>query len=133
MPTMVDSCVILDVITKDPHWFEWSSSTVSQALEEEKLVVNPVVYAEVSVRYLDIREVEAALPATLFEFQPITREAAFLAGKCFARYRKRGGTKTSPLPDFFIGAHAALSGYTLITRDPRRFREYFPKLKIVCP
>lgn len=130
---MVDSCVILDVITKDPHWFEWSSSTVSHALEEEKLVVNPVVYAEVSVRYLDIREVEAALPATLFEFQPITREAAFLAGKCFARYRKRGGTRTSPLPDFFIGAHAALSGYALITRDPRRFREYFPKLEIVCP
>lgn len=134
MPTLlVDSNVLLDVMTEDPRWFSWSARALEQAADRFRLVINPVAYAEVSVRYGRIEDVDAALPSAMIHREPIPFEAAFLAGKCFLSYRQRGGTKLSPLPDFFIGAHAAVAGYGLITRDSARYRTYFPKLSLVAP
>ncbi len=133
MQMMVDSCVILDVITHDPKWYGWSTKTIERAMASDLIAFNAVIFAEVSVRFDSIDDFEMLFPRTLFEYHPIPREAAFLAGKCFARYRRRGGQRTVPLPDFFIGAHAMVLGVPLATRDPRRFREYFPKLEILCP
>jgi hypothetical protein len=106
---------------------------VEETADQFRLVINPIIYAEVSIRYSRIEDVEAALPTTMVEREAIPYEAAFLAGKVFLRYRRNGGTRTSPLPDFFIGAHAAVAGYRLLTRDPARFRSYFPKLSLIAP
>ncbi len=130
---LVDSNVILDVLTEDPSWLEWSRRTIDQHVEDHMLAIDPVIYAEVSVRFERIEDLERALPEETFERKAIPWEAAFLAGKCFAAYRRRGGVRRSPLPDFFIGAHAAVEGMTLITRDPARYRTYFPKLDLVAP
>ena len=130
---MIDSNVLLDVMTEDPRWFAWSALALEQAADRFRLVINPVVYAEVSVRYARIEDVDAALPRAMIDREPIPFEAAFLAGKCFLAYRRRGGTKLSPLSDFFIGAHAAVAGYQLITRDAGRYRTYFPKLPLLAP
>ena len=129
---LVDSSVLLDVITQDPKWFEWSSTTLASYAEGHALSVDPMIYAEVSIRFDRIEELEAVLSAASIERRPIPWEAAFLAGKCFAKYRKRGGTKRSPLPDFFIGAHAAVSGMVLLTRDATRYRTYFPSVEVVA-
>jgi predicted nucleic acid-binding protein len=131
--TLVDTNVIFDFLSQDDEWFDWSAAMISDAAERGDVVVNPIVYAELSVRYLRIEDVELALPAEYFVRAPLPWEAAFLAAKCFERYREHGGSRRSPLPDFFIGAHAAVSGLTLLTRDPRRYRTYFPKLTIVAP
>lgn len=130
---MVDSNVLLDVMTEDPVWCEWSSESLSRAAESSRLVINPIVFAEVSVRFSRIEQLDAVLPRDLYEREAIPFEAAFLAGKSFVSYRKRGGTKRSPLPDFFIGAHAAVAGYRLITRDAARYRTYFPRLALIAP
>ena len=130
---MVDSNVILDVLTEDPRWLEWSRRTMERYTEDNPLVMNPVIYAEVSVHFESIEELEQALPEAMFERRRIPREAAFLAGKCFVQYRRRGGIRRSPLPDFFIGAHATVEGLQLITRDAARYRTYFPKLQVVAP
>jgi len=130
---LVDSNVILDIFSEDPEWFEWSSTTLAEATEESRLVVNPIVYSEVSVRFSRIEDLDVALPRDRFIREPIPFEAAFLAGKAFVQYRRRGGTRASPLPDFFIGAHAAVAGYRLLTRDPYRVRLYFPKLELITP
>jgi len=130
---LVDSNVLLDLMTEDPQWLAWSAAALEQAADRLRLVINPIVYAEVSVRYSRIEELEAALPRTMLDREPIPYEAAFLAGKVFLIYRRRGGPKRSPLPDFFIGAHAAVSGYQLLTRDPARYRSYFPKLSLIAP
>ena len=132
-PVLVDSNVILDVATDDPTWGEWSAAALEQAADEAILVVNPLVYAEVSIGFERIEELEEALPAALFRRDPLPWEAAFLAGKCFARYRRGGGAKRAPLPDFYIGAHAAVAGFRLLTRDARRYRTYFPGLQIIAP
>lgn len=131
--TLVDTNVLFDVLNEDDEWFDWSAAMVTEAAERGALVINPVIYAEVSVRYERIDELEEALPHQHFVRASIPWEAAFLAGKCFVRYRESGGTKMAPLPDFFIGAHAAVTGMTLLTRDARRYRTYFPKLQIVAP
>jgi predicted nucleic acid-binding protein len=133
MAALVDSCVLLDVLTEDPKWFAWSSDALSQQAETGSLVVNPVIYAEVSVRFQRIEELESVLTRDVFEYRPIPREAAFLAGKCFLRYRRRGGARTMPLPDFLIGAHAAVERLPLLTRDPARFRTYFPTVALISP
>jgi predicted nucleic acid-binding protein len=133
MAVLVDSNVILDVMTEDPIWMDWSSKALSKAADEGRLVINPVIYAEVSVRYTRIEALELAFASGLFDREPLPFEAAFLAGKVFLNYRHRGGTQPSTLPDFFIGAHAAVAGYGLLTRDSRRFRTYFPKLSIIGP
>jgi len=120
-------------MTIDPIWFEWSENAVEEAAESHRLVINQIIYAEISIRFSSIEELEEALPSALVQREQIPFEAAFLAGKCFADYRRRGGSKASALPDFFIGAHAAVSGYRLITRDVSRFKTYFPKLDVVSP
>ncbi len=130
--TLVDSSVLLDVVTEDPTWFEWSSRTLAEVAESSRLAINVVVFAEVSVGYAQIEEIEAALPAELTK-EAITDEMAFLAGKAYGAYRRRGGVKLSPLPDFFIGAHAAVAGYRLITRDPIRVRTFFPQVRLITP
>ena len=131
--TLVDSCVLLDVFTEDPDWFAWSSSALAEAADKGVLAINPIIYAEISIGFERIEDLEAALPADFVELYPIPREAAFLAGKCFLQYRHRGGTRTAPLPDFLIGAHAAVGGMPLITRDTARFRGYFPSIKLIHP
>lgn len=129
----IDSNILLDVLTEDPKWFDWSSAALAAAADRNRLVINAVVYAEVSVRFSRIEDLEAALPAQLIEREAIPFEAAFLAGKCFQTYRRRGGVRTTPLPDFFIGAHAAVAGYDLMTRDVGRYKTYFPRLTILYP
>lgn len=133
MPVMVDSCVFLDIFTRDPRWYEWSSKTLAETANKDSIVLNAVIYGEVSIRFEKIEALESLLPSDLFEYRPIPREAAFLAGKCFVRYRRRGGRRALPLPDFFIGAHAAVSGLSLVTRDAKRFKDYFPKLNLISP
>jgi len=133
MEILVDSNVILDVFTNDEKWFQWSSQTLSRYADDHILVINPIIYAEISVRFDNIEDLEDALPNKFFSRRQIPWEAAFLAGKCFLRYRKMGGKKRSPLPDFYIGAHAAIAGMALLTRDVSRYRTYFPKLKLISP
>jgi predicted nucleic acid-binding protein len=131
--TLVDTNVIVDYLDRDSDWTDWAAAMLMQAAESGALVINPIIYAEVSVEYDLIDEVEDALPHDYFVRAPLPWEAAFLAGKCFDQYRRRGGTRRSPLPDFYIGAHAAVMGLTLLTRDARRYRTYFPKLTIIAP
>jgi predicted nucleic acid-binding protein len=130
---LVDSNIILDIVTEDHRWFEWSSATLSRLVEKHALAINPIIYAEVSIGFERIEEMEAILPTDYFRRLPLPWEAAFLAGKCFQRYRRKGGEKRSPLPDFFIGAHAAVAGMALLTRDWARYKTYFPKLQIIRP
>lgn len=130
--TMIDSCVLLDIATDDPSWAQWSSDAVSRAMDEGGAVINPLIYAEVSVGYDSLESLEAALTPEIAR-DPLPYEAAFLAGKAFMAYRHRGGTKRSPLPDFYIGAHAAVRSYRLLTRDAARFRTYFSGLDVIAP
>jgi predicted nucleic acid-binding protein len=130
---LVDTNVLLDVLTDDPVFGPWSSKMLARAADESILVINPVIYAEVSVKYDSVEDLDEVLPASQFRRDPLPYDAAFLAGKVFAAYRRRGGTRQSPLPDFFIGAHAAIAGLRLLTRDARRFRTYFPTLQILSP
>jgi hypothetical protein len=130
---LVDSNAILDVLTEDPKWFRWSSEALARCADDSGLVINPIVYAEVSIGFDRIEDVESALPQDVFVRSPLPWDAGFLAGKCFLAYRRRGGEKRSPLPDFYVGAHAAVSGLSLLTRDPSRYRTYFPKVKLIAP
>ena len=131
--TLVDSNVILDVLTEDARWYAWSSNALAQCANEGALYINPIIYAEISIGVATIEEMEEVLPSESFPRLPIPLEAAFLAGKAFLRYRKRKGTKITPLPDFFIGAHAAVAGLRLLTRDTRRYRTYFPSVRVIAP
>jgi len=131
--TLVDSNVLIDVIARDPRWEEWSSEAMIEALEDGALFVNPIVYAEVSVGFPTAEECEWALNSQGIEQMPLPWPAAFLAGKAFASYRRHGGSRRSPLPDFFIGAHAAVAGLRLLTRDPKRYRTYFPTVELIAP
>ncbi len=133
MDIVVDSNVILDIVTEDKRWFPWSSEALAHYSETYALLINPVIYAEVSIGFDRIEDVEAVLSPMLFRRDPIPWEAAFLAGKCFLHCRKKGGGKRSPLPDFFIGGHAAVLGIPLLTRDASRYRTYFPKLRLIAP
>jgi predicted nucleic acid-binding protein len=131
--TLVDSNVIIDLASEDDEWFEWSASMLSLSGKQGRLVINPIVYAEVSCAYQTIEELDDAVPPEYFTREPIPWAASFLAGRAFVNYRRRAGARRSPLPDFFIGAHAAIAGYTLLTRDASRYRTYFPKLRILAP
>lgn len=130
---LVDSNVLLDVLTADRRWFDRSSARLATLAENHDLIINPIVYAEVSIGFERIEELDAALPGESFRREALPWEAAFLAGKCFVRYRRAGGARSSPLPDFYIGAHAAIRGIPLLTRDAARYRTYFPKLQVVVP
>lgn len=133
MTVLVDSNVVLDVLTGDPEWAGWSSDALATAADRSRLVINPIIFAEVSVRFSRIEDLDAAMSSAAFVREPIPYEAAFLAGKVFVRYRRRGGERRSPLPDFFVGAHAAVAGYRLLTRDAARYRTYFPQLSLIAP
>lgn len=130
---LVDSNVLLDVITADPTWGTWSSASLERTADEAILVINALIYAEVSIGFASIEALEEALPSDLYRREFLPYEAGFLAGKAFLRYRQAGGAKRSPHPDFYIGAHAAVSGYRLLTRDATRFRTYFPTLELIAP
>jgi predicted nucleic acid-binding protein len=130
---LVDSNVLLDIFTEDPRWLSWSSTALEHAADDARLVINPIIYGEVSARFERIEDLDEALPPAIFEREPIPYEAAFLAGKAFLAYRRRSGNKASPLPDFYIGAHAAIRGYRVLTRDVTRYRSYFPKLTLIAP
>jgi len=131
--TLVDSNVLLDFFDQESEWFDWSASMLSAAADRGRTAINPVIYAEVSVGFARIEDVETALPRQFFVRADLPWEAGFLAGRIFREYRRKGGARRSPLPDFFIGAHATIAGMTLLTRDARRYRAYFPKLRIIAP
>jgi predicted nucleic acid-binding protein len=126
---LVDSNVLLDVATSDPHWSDWSARALAESAEHAPLIINPILYAEVSIGYTTIEALEAAL----YRREALPWEAGFLAGKCFLAYRRRGGLRNSPLPDFYIGAHAAIGHLALLTRDAARYRTYFPTIEILAP
>lgn len=131
--TLVDTNVLIDVFGADRGWGLWSRAALESAIESGPLVINPIIYAEASVRFDSIEELDALLPPDLFRREPLPYAAGFLAGKAFARYRARRGPRRSPLPDFYIGAHAAVAGHRLLTRDPARYRTYFPQLTVIAP
>ncbi|MBK5293890.1 MAG: type II toxin-antitoxin system VapC family toxin [Acidobacteriia bacterium] len=130
---LVDSNVLLDIATDDPNWSDWSGRALAESAEHATLFINPIIYAEVSIGYTTIEALDAALPAMLYQREPLPWEAGFLAGKSFLQYRRRGGLRTSPLPDFYIGAHAAIGRLALLTRDAARYVSYFPKVQILAP
>ncbi len=130
---LVDSNVILDVFLDDPTWADWSESTLEEYAQYAKLSINSIVYSEVSIGFERIEDVESALSKAGFEMMEIPKEALFLAGKAFLKYKKGKGVKKSPLPDFYIGAQAAVLDLALITRDVARYRTYFPSIRLVSP
>jgi len=132
-PVMVDSNVLIDVLDPDPVWFEWSAKRLALLVDAGTLVMNPIIYAELAAGFTTLEALNAALEPYALTREALPWEAAFLASQAFLLYRKRRGPKRSPLPDFYIGAHASLGGYALLTRDPGRYREYFPKLKLISP
>jgi predicted nucleic acid-binding protein len=131
--TLVDSSVLLDVLTEDPTWSQWSEEALARAGDAGALVINPIVYAEVSAGFDRIEDLDEAVPEADFVREPLPYEASFLAAKAFLAYRKRGGDRRSPLPDFYIGAHAAVRQHRLLTRDAARYRTYFPSVEVIAP
>lgn len=129
---LVDSNILLDILTGDPVWSEPSARSLASLADRSRLVINPIIYAEISVRYSRREDLDQALPETLRR-ESIPYSAAFLAAKAYREYRRRGGTRLSPLPDFYIGAHAAIAGHSLLTRDPSGYASYFPRLAIIAP
>jgi len=130
---LIDTCVVTDLADPQSAWFEWSAATLERLDQNNTFVINPIIYAECSVGFERIEEVEALFDHLGFSNNPIPKEALFLAGKAFLQYKKRKGAKTNVLPDFFIGAHAAVEGYQLISRDKGRFSTYFPSVELIMP
>jgi len=131
--TLVDSNVLLDIATEDRTWYEWSAHALASAADQGPLVINAIIYAEVSIGFAAIEELDDALPPDVFAREPLPYEAGFLAGKAFVAYRRRGGARSVPLPDFYIGAHAAINSHRLLTRDAQRYRTYFPTVQLLTP
>ena len=131
--TLVDSNVLVDILHNDPHWQSWSEKRLADARLIGDLVINPLIYAEICPGYLTPLQVDRALSAAIYRREDLPWEAAFSAARAFHLYRRTKGLKRSPLPDFYIGAHAEFRGYSLLTRDPARYRTYFPTLKIIAP
>ncbi|HNV46170.1 MAG TPA: PIN domain-containing protein [Spirochaetota bacterium] len=130
---LVDSSVVLDIITDDPTWADWSQQMLARHVTSHRLYINPIIYTEVSIGFERIEEVEFVISNSGLKILQIPREALFLAGKAFLRYKKHKGSKSSTLPDFFIGAHAAVSQLAVLTRDVTRIRTYFPTVRIIAP
>lgn len=130
---LIDSCIVTDLANPESIWFEWSASTLERLDPTHTMVINPIIYAECSIGFARIEEVEALFETLGFAMKPIPKEALFLAGKAFLQYKRRKGEKGNVLPDFFIGAHAAVSGYQLISRDKGRFSTYFPSVDLIIP
>ncbi len=131
--SLIDSNVLLDVATEDPVWLDWSQDALVRAARRGLIYINPIIYAEVSANYDTIEELDASLPAELFLRAELPYPAGFLAATAFIHYRRQGGERRSPLPDFYIGAHAAVADLTLVTRDADRYRTYFPRLRVEAP
>ncbi len=131
MKTLVDTNVLLDVISQDITWQSWSESALRKAAEHSTLAINPIIFAEVSMKFDRIEDADAALVD--FMREPLPYEAGFLAGKAFLAYKRRGGAKRAPTPDFYVGAHAVVGRMQLLTRDATRYRSYFPGLELVAP
>ena len=130
---LIDTNVLLDIVTDDPSWADWSQQQLSAAALRDRLAINPMVYAEFSSRFTRIEDIDVLLESVDIVVAEMPRSALFLAGQVFKAYRRRGGPRTSVLPDFFIGAHATVLGAPLLTRDPRRYRSYFPTIELVAP
>lgn len=130
---LVDANILIDIATDDPSWGKWSADVLEQAGRGRHLVINPLIYAEVSVAFSRIEDLDQLLPSGLFQREDLPWEAGFLAGKAYLGYRRRGGARTSPLPDFYIGAHAAVRDYALLTRDAARYATYFPTVQLITP
>ncbi len=131
--TLIDSNVLIDLFQPDGLWGEWSANAVKAAARSGPLIINPVIYAEVSIAFQHPEDLDAALPEAWFRREELPWRAAFLAGKAFLAYRRKEGARTSPLPDFYIGAHAAVAGYSILTRDKGRFATYFPMVRLIIP
>ncbi len=131
--TLVDSNVLLDIFTEDAVWLGWSSTALAAAAEDGPLVINPIVYAEISVRFTRIEDLDDVLAPEDFRRAPLPWTAGFLAGKAFLAYRRDGGPASTPLPDHYIGVHAAVDDLALLTRDPSRYRTYFPRVELRAP
>jgi predicted nucleic acid-binding protein len=130
---LVDSNILLDIFTIDSQWYEWSSSKLSLIAESHELIINDVIYTEISIGFDKIEDLETTFAGGFFRIAPMTKEALFLAGKAFLQYKSNGGSKNSVLPDLFIGAHASVLGIPLLTRDTSRYKTYFPKLELINP
>jgi hypothetical protein len=130
---LVDSCVLLDLFTDDPKWANWSENILGKYSQRNTLFINSIIYTEISIGFKRIEEVENSVEEIGVKVLEIPREALFLAGKAFLDYRRNKGTKSSTLPDFFIGAHATVSTFELITRDTARYKSYFPNVTLICP
>jgi predicted nucleic acid-binding protein len=130
---LVDANVLIDLFTDDPDWADWSEQALANAAATGEVLINPIIYAEVSIAFTNARTLDKALEQSGITRVNLPYPAAFVAGKVFLQYRKRGGLKRSPLPDFYIGAHAAHEELKLLTRDPRRYRTYFPEVELICP
>ena len=130
---LIDSNVLLDILDEDSEWYAWSTDAIIRAANESMIAINPVIYAETSIRFASPEEFEEVFPSNLFRREPLPFSAAFLAGKAHFAYRRKGGSRTATLPDFFIGAHAAIANRKILTRDPRRFRKYFPSVELIAP
>jgi len=131
--TLVDSNVLIDIVAEDPSWTRWSEEALIEVLDDGPVMVDQIVFAEISIGYTTAEACQQALAVMGLELIPIPWPAAFLAGRAFADYKRRGGYKLAPLPDFFIGAHAAVSGHRLLTRDAARYRTYFPTVDLIAP
>ncbi|GEL24996.1 DNA-binding protein [Pseudonocardia sulfidoxydans NBRC 16205] len=131
--TLVDTNVLSDVLNSDPRWADWSADRLAEAFDDGPVVINPIIYAELAPSFTTVELLDSAVPADRLTREPLPYQAGFLAGHVHLRYRRAGGTKRSPLPDFYIGAHAAVRGYRLLTRDVARYRTYFPRLDMVVP
>lgn len=130
---LIDSNVLLDLYDRSSKWHEWSVSALSSVGDDAELVINPIIYAEASIRFKTPAEFDQVFPPEDFVRRGLPFSAAFLAGKAHVEYRRRGGVRAATLPDFFIGAHAAVAKYKILTRDPRRFRRYFPTVELIAP
>lgn len=130
---LVDSNVIIDVLSGDPSWSAWSETALADAADRDDIAINPIIYAEVSSGFATMRDLDRHLDRGAFRRLPLPYEAGFVAGKAFVEYRRRGGARASPLPDFYIGAHAAVTGMKLLTRDARRYSSYFPRVALIAP
>jgi len=131
--TLIDSNILIDIFTDNPEWGAWSAKQLNLLSQKSKLYINPVIYAEVSIGFVKIESFNSVIKTLPLNYSEIPVEALFLAGKAFVNYRKNDGSKITTLPDFFIGAHASVMSWNLITRDPKRMKYYFPKLKIISP
>jgi predicted nucleic acid-binding protein len=131
--TLVDTNILLDIFSRNPNWWRWSVARLEEAIRSGPLLINDVIYAETSIRFPDATEFDAVLAEMAVTVAPFPRRVLFVAGKAFGIYRDAGGTRDRVLPDFFIGAHAAVESLPLLTRDARRYRAYFPTVTLIAP